>query len=309
MNPIGVNSWVWVSPPTNESIAELAPRVKAMGFDLLELGVENPGDWDPARVAEILAASNLGASVCAAMGPGRDLTDPTTIASTQAYVRVCIDAVVALGGAVVAGPLYTPVGKTWKMDDAERAAAIDRLVEGLRPLADYAGERGVRLAIEPLNRFETSFLNTAAQTIEVVDRVDSPAVGVLLDTFHMNIEEKDQAAALPVAATDDAIAEIPDRPAWEDIDEHLGGIGVQSVDSGERMDDDRALVGDIPGQDLRIPAVAAIELPDASQTLSALYSGRVLCHGGRPTRCAGHGLAGLPRARDPRICPRQEEKR
>src|SRR5829696_7363333 len=142
---VGVNAWVWVYPANNESLDALAPRVKAMGFDLLELGVENPGDWDPARVAEILAANNLGAAVCAAMGPGRDLTDPTTIASTQAYVRLCIDAVVALGGAVVAGPLYTPVGKTWRMGDAERPAAIDRLVEGLRPLADYAGEHGVRL--------------------------------------------------------------------------------------------------------------------------------------------------------------------
>jgi hypothetical protein len=209
----------------------------------------------------------------------------------------------------VAGPVYAPTGKTWRMDNVERVASIDRLVEELRPLADYSSERGVRLAIEPINRFETSFLSTVLQTMEVVDRVDSPAIGVLLDTFHMNIEEKDQAAALPVAATDDAIAEIPDRPAWEDIDEHLGGIGVQSVDSGERMDDDRALVGDIPGHGLRIPAVAAIELPDASQTLCALYSGRVLCHGGRPTRCAGHGPADHPQARDPRICPRQEEKR
>src|SRR5215208_6778566 len=102
MNLIGVNAWVWVSPPTDESIAELAPGVKAMGFDLLELGVENPGDWDPVRVAEILAANNLGASVCAAMGPGRDLTDPTTIASTQAYVRVCIDAAAIVGSSVVA---------------------------------------------------------------------------------------------------------------------------------------------------------------------------------------------------------------
>jgi D-psicose/D-tagatose/L-ribulose 3-epimerase len=73
----------------------------------------------------------------------------------------------------------------------ERAASIDRLVEGLRPLADYASERGVRLDIEPLNRCETSFLSTAVQTMEVVDRVDSPAIGVLQDTFHMNIEEKD----------------------------------------------------------------------------------------------------------------------
>ncbi|MBA2595153.1 MAG: sugar phosphate isomerase/epimerase [Chloroflexia bacterium] len=238
MNPIGVNAWVWVSPPTNESIAELAPRIKAMGFDLLELGVENPGDWDPARGAEILAAHDLGAAVCAAMGPGRDLTDPTTIASTQAYVRVCIDAVVALGGAVVAGPLYTPVGKTWKMDDAERTATIDRLVEGLRPLADYAGERGVRLAIEPLNRFETSFLNTAAQTMEVVDQLDSPAVGVLLDTFHMNIEEKDQAAAIRLvgdklvhfhACGNDRGAPGTDHIAWREIAGALREIGYDGA--------------------------------------------------------------------------------
>src|SRR5918995_1671053 len=162
MNPIGVNAWVWVSPPTNESIAELAPRVKAMGFDLFELGLENPGDWDPQRMADVFAANELSAAVCAAMGPGRDLTDPDTVDATREYLRACIDAVAALGGTVVAGPMYTPVGKTWQMDAAERATTLDRLIEGLRPLVDYAGERGVRLGIEPLNRFETSVLNTAA---------------------------------------------------------------------------------------------------------------------------------------------------
>ena len=195
-NAIGLNAWVYVSPPTDAALADIAPRIKAMGFDLLELGLEQPGDWDPARTADLLAANGLGASVCAAMGPDRDLTDPALAASTQEYVRACIDAVATLGGSVVAGPLYTPVGKTWQMDGAERAATVDRLVEALKPLADYAGERGVRLGVEPLNRFETSFLNTAEQVMEVVDRVDSAAVGVLLDTFHMNIEEKDQAAAI-----------------------------------------------------------------------------------------------------------------
>jgi D-psicose/D-tagatose/L-ribulose 3-epimerase len=234
MNPIGVNAWVWVSPPTDESITAIAPRVKAMGFDVLELGLENPGDWDPARMAEVFAANDLGATVCAAMGPGRDLTDPDTVASTQDYLRACIDAVVALGGNVVAGPIYTPVGKTWQMDTAERAATIDRLLEGLKPLADYAGERSATLGIEPLNRFETSLLNTAEQTMEVVDRLDAPAVGVLLDTFHMNIEEKDQSAAIRLvgdklvhfhACGSDRGAPGADHIAWDAIAAALGDIG------------------------------------------------------------------------------------
>jgi D-psicose/D-tagatose/L-ribulose 3-epimerase len=238
MNPIGVNTWVWVSPPTDAAITEIAPRAKAMGFALLELGVEQPGDWDPARVAEILAGHDLGASVCAAMGPGRDLTDPTTIASTQDYIRACIDAAATIGSTVVAGPIYTPVGKTWRMDDVERTATIDRLVEALRPLADYAGERSVRLAIEPLNRFETSFLNTAAQTMEVVDRVDSPAVGALLDTFHMNIEEKDQAAAIRLvgdklvhfhACGNDRGAPGADSIPWDAISAALHEIGYDGA--------------------------------------------------------------------------------
>ena len=200
VNPIGVNAWVWVSPPTDAALADLAPRVRGWGFDLLEVPLEAPGDWDPVRTADLFAGLGLGASVCAAMGPGRDLTaDAATTASTRGYLRACIDAAAALGARTVAGPIYAPVGQTRRLDAAERAGALDRLVAGLRPLADYAGERGVTLALEPLNRFETSLVNTVAQALEIVDRVDSPALGLLLDTFHMNIEEKDQAAAVRLA--------------------------------------------------------------------------------------------------------------
>ncbi|MCC6314273.1 MAG: sugar phosphate isomerase/epimerase [Thermomicrobiales bacterium] len=238
MNPIGVNSWVWVSPPSDAAIAELAPKIKAMGFDVLELPIENPSDWDPTRVAEILRENDLDASICAAMGPGRDLTDPATVAATQAYIRFCIDAAAALGGNVVAGPLYTPVGKTWRMDAAERAATLDRLAEGLKPLADYAGERGVRLGVEPLNRFETSFLNTAEQTMEAIARVDSPACGIMLDTFHMNIEEKHQAAAIRLvgdrlvhfhACGCDRGAPGQDDIAWPEIAAALTEIGYEDA--------------------------------------------------------------------------------
>ena len=198
MNPIGANTWIWVSPLTDERLASLAPRIRGFGFDVIELPIENPGDWDPGRARALLDKHRLRATTCAVMSPDRDLVsiDRGVIESTQHYIRSATDMAARAGARSLAGPIYSPVGKTWAMDSAERAAAIDRLVESLRPLADYAGERGVTLALEPLNRFETSFMNTAEQVLEVVDRVDSGALGVLLDTFHMNIEERDPAAAI-----------------------------------------------------------------------------------------------------------------
>jgi D-psicose/D-tagatose/L-ribulose 3-epimerase len=202
-NPIGANTWIWVSPLTDERLASLAPRVSGFGFDVIELPIESLGDWDPGRARELLDRLGLHATTCAVMSPDRDLIsdDRGVIESTQAYIRGATDMAAGVGARSLAGPIYSPVGKTWPMDGKQRSAAIRRLAENLRPLADYAGERGVTLAVEPLNRFETSFINTADQVMEVVDRVDSPALGVLLDTFHMNIEEHDPAAAIRACGT------------------------------------------------------------------------------------------------------------
>ncbi len=202
LNPIGANTWIWVSPLTDGRLETLAPRVAGWGFDLIELPVENPSDWNPDHAAETLAENGLGATVCAVMPPGRELAgaDHATVEATRDYVRRCIDAAATVAGGgtsgVVAGPLYTSVGRTWRMDAAGRATLLNELVESLRTLADYAGEQDVRLAVEPLNRFETSVINTAEQALEVIERVDSSACGLLLDTFHMNIEERDPAAAI-----------------------------------------------------------------------------------------------------------------
>jgi D-psicose/D-tagatose/L-ribulose 3-epimerase len=198
LNPIGANTWIWVSPLTDERLAALAPRVRAFGFDVIELPIENPGDWDPGRARAVLDEHGLRATTCAVMSPDRDLatSDRAVTESTQDYIRSATDMAARVGASSLAGPIYSPVGKTWAMSPSERSSVISRLVENLRPLADYAGERGVTLALEPLNRFETSFINTAEQVMEVVDHVKSPALGVLLDTFHMNIEERDPAAAI-----------------------------------------------------------------------------------------------------------------
>jgi D-psicose/D-tagatose/L-ribulose 3-epimerase len=105
----------------------------------------------------------------------------------------------AVGSGVVAGPMYAAVGRLWRLDEGERPAVLDRVAAGLRPVADVAGERDVKLAVEPLNRYETSLINTVEQGLELLEAVDHEACGLLLDTFHMNIEEKDPAAAARTA--------------------------------------------------------------------------------------------------------------
>jgi D-psicose/D-tagatose/L-ribulose 3-epimerase len=201
MNPIGITTWIWTAPLTTEKFGEVVPHIKKLGFDLVEVPIEGTSDLDYKTVAPMVKDLGLSVSVCAAMSPDRDLlhADASVRANGMNYVRHCIEAAQTLGATNVVGPLYSAVGRTWQATPEERKKDIDLLVGELKELAQFAGDRGAVICVEPLNRFETSFLNLAEQAIEVVDRVDHPACGILLDTFHMNIEEHSIGAAIRLA--------------------------------------------------------------------------------------------------------------
>ncbi|MFD9870686.1 sugar phosphate isomerase/epimerase family protein [Streptomyces niveus] len=190
---LGANPWIWHSPVDGDALAETLPRLAEWGFDCVELPLEGAGDWQPAATSKLLDSTGLApAAVVAVMPPGRDLvaTDPSAVRATQDYLRRCVDAAHAIGAPVVAGPVYTAVGRSWRMTDTERAAAWAEWREHIAPVVDHAGDAGVTIAVEPLNRYETSLLNTVAQCLDAMDGLDPAAIGIALDVYHQNIEER-----------------------------------------------------------------------------------------------------------------------
>ena len=232
----GVNTWVWTSPLTTEAFDWLAPHIAEQGFDLIEIPLESIGELDIDHAAERVRTLGLAVSVCAVIGPDRDLIhpDPTVRRHGMAYVRRCIEAAHVLGATNVIGPFYSGVGRLWRSTREERERDLDVLTGELRTLAGYAVEHGTVLCIEPLNRFETSFLNTAEQAIELVDRVDHPACGLMLDTFHVNIEERSAGDAIRAAgqrlrhvhaSENDRGAPGSGHLPWQEIAEACHAIG------------------------------------------------------------------------------------
>ncbi len=193
----GASTFIWTSPFSNSTL-DLIDKVKDLGFDLIEICVEDPATIDTAAIRSRLTSTGLGATVCGAFGPDRDLSsnDPAVRENGVGYVKRCIDIAAELGAASVVGPMYSAVGRTEMVEPAQRVAQRALAATGIRAAADHAAPRGVRLGLEPLNRFETDLINTVDQGLVLLDEIDRPNVGFLLDTFHMNIEEKDVPAAV-----------------------------------------------------------------------------------------------------------------
>jgi D-psicose/D-tagatose/L-ribulose 3-epimerase len=194
----GVNTFVWVSPFSSAQFCELAARAKGFGFEILELAIENPDLVDVAQIKRDLPAAGVEVVVCGAFGPDRNLAsaEPTPRENARAYIRWLVDAAAELGSGCVCGPMYSSVGKDHLEDAGARQAEWERAVSAVREMAEYASLRGVRLALEPLNRFETDMINVVDQGLRFIAETGMDNVGLHLDTFHMHLEEKSSAEAI-----------------------------------------------------------------------------------------------------------------
>ncbi len=196
----GASTWLWTSPFTSDQI-DLLEKIAAMGFDFVELPVEDPTHFDAKVLGPALQRLGLEAVICTAVTPERDLSagDPVMHEGALQYFEACLQLAEDLGASCVAGPLYAPVGKA-RLDTEElRRLEWHRSVASLAQLAESAGRRGLKLGLEPINRFETDMVNTVEDALTMLDDVGSPHLGISLDSFHMNIEETDFRRAIEQA--------------------------------------------------------------------------------------------------------------
>jgi D-psicose/D-tagatose/L-ribulose 3-epimerase len=202
MNPVGVISMSYARPFTVENFPLLA-RMKRAGMDFVELLVPEEGELDPAAAGAAAGKAGLGVVLAARVNLQRDLAsdDAASHAAGVAYLKRCVDVAAAMGAKIVGGPLYgTPLVFAGRppapIDEERRLARVERVVRGLREAGEHAAAHHITLAVEPLNRFETDFCNTARQAVDLVEEVDHAGVGIMLDTFHMNMEDDDLPQAI-----------------------------------------------------------------------------------------------------------------
>ena len=181
----GVSSYIWVSPFSNDTIDQLK-HAKDLGFDIYEIGVEDPASFDPVFVKHEADRVGIQVNICGAFGTERDISsdNPDYRDNGMAYIRTLIDMASILGSPYVAGPMYAATGRARLASTEERERQWAYAAGNLRELAGYAASKGIRLALETLNRFETDFLNTVQQGIRLLDEIGCNNVGFLLDTFH-----------------------------------------------------------------------------------------------------------------------------
>jgi D-psicose/D-tagatose/L-ribulose 3-epimerase len=185
----GVNTFIW-SEKFDRSTLPLLRVIRDLGFDGVELPLVQHRDLPLAELRRELAATGLDCTFCSVLPPGLNtISDDADVRRrTRAYLAECIEIVASMGGKILAGPVYAPVG--YLPGRRRTAEEWKRAVECFQSLGEALTASGITLCIEALNRFESYFLNTTEDVAALCRDVGHPNVAILMDTFHANIEEK-----------------------------------------------------------------------------------------------------------------------
>ncbi|MGH6913814.1 MAG: sugar phosphate isomerase/epimerase family protein [Geminicoccales bacterium] len=221
MNPLGVHALVfvggWSEPESERAIAAAAGH----GYQIIEIPLLDPDGVDVPRTARQLERAGLQPVTSLGLSFADDISsdDPATVARGEAKLSLALSVARDLGGKMLTGVLYSALGKYGKTpSEAGRWSCV----KVLSRLAERAAKAGIMLGLEPVNRYESNLVNTADQALEVIGQIGSANVVVHLDSYHMNIEEADPAAAIERCGA---------RLGYFHVNEsHRGYLGTGTID-------------------------------------------------------------------------------
>jgi len=194
----GANSFIWTETFGTDQF-NLLRKIKDAGLDGIEFGILNPQQFQAASIRRELEKLELLSTSCCVVPSNGSLCSPDIDDRRRgkAHIKACLEATAETGSRLLCGPLYAPLGH---FTGARRTTdEWKRIVESWQELAQLANIIHVEVALEPLNRFETYVLNTVRDAARLCSEINNDGVGVLVDTFHANIEEKSIGQALEEA--------------------------------------------------------------------------------------------------------------
>jgi D-psicose/D-tagatose/L-ribulose 3-epimerase len=268
MRKIGIEIFYWIDNWSDDQIAYF-PRAKNCGFDAVEISfVAGPEAVDVPRLRG--EAEGLGLDVYCSTGlsPQTDITSPDSAVRRAGveYLRLCLETAQQVGSPILGGVTYAPWLYFPELQDLRPYR--DRSAQALHEVATIAGDLGVTLTMEVLNRFETFMFNTVAEALQFLQQVNHPAVKLQLDTYHMNMEEDNLAEAIRQARNQIGHfhcaannRKLPGRGHinWQAIKAALDDVGYQgclvvetfpnaNVETGRTVHTWRPLVQDYDGE-------------------------------------------------------------
>lgn len=193
MRKVGIYYAYWTHDWEAEFLP-FVPKVKGLGFDQLEVHANGIVEMSPQARQELAAAARdqgLTLSFGIGLAPEKDVSSPDERVRQAglAHMRKAIEAIGEMGGGSMGGTVHSCWPQTLPRGYADKRPFLEQSLKSIRELVKIAEDDRVTLLVEVINRFEQFLLNTAAEAVAYVDQVGSPALGILLDTFHLNIEE------------------------------------------------------------------------------------------------------------------------
>ena len=215
-------------------------KLKTLGFDAIDIAVEDPALIKAQEIKKVANSVDMQVTICGAFGPERDFThsEKKYQKNCHKYLEDLMEISAIVDSDIISGPMYSSTGKARQLSPEDRKKEWDLAIENLRIAGEKARQYGIKLAIEPLNRFETDLCNTAKDVRLMVDSIDLPNVGIMLDNFHMNIEDPNIKDAIEVAGDKIFVVQVSDSHrgipgtgnfSWEEFKKGLEDINYNGT--------------------------------------------------------------------------------